>query len=428
MDTQKNVLFIVVDCLRSDFSLGEFGNDIEFFTRFREEGTCFPSMISTASTTTPAVASLMTGEYHFKHGIQSLTDFKLKDSVETLAEFFSSAGYSTLAHTCGPVAEETGLDAGFDRFEYREREKTVYTDWWDQFKSDLNAQSEPWFTYLHLWEVHTNRDLPSDTSEDELPYRASIRGLAEKLEELFEIIDTDETIIALTGDHGESIVTESKLQRLALQLNSFPPLGVRQKLFDNIYRPVGLETEGLHNGLRRHVPTSYPTGLKYIGHGYHVYDFLVKVPFAILGESVEAGQTIEEQVRHVDIFPTITEAAGLESPSVEGQSLLTDNIEHRPAYLRACGAVLREEANWLEGIRYDGYKFVRGRERNLKQLYDLSADPDEQRNILKDEPETANRLETKLNELIAAGETDTGTSTTEEESKMRERLEDLGYL
>jgi len=264
--------------------------------------------------------------------------------------------------------------------------------------------------------------------EEELPYRASVRGLGKKLEELLEMVDTNETVVALTGDHGESIVTESRSQRLAVLLNRHPVRRIRTWLFDNLYRSIGIETEEVHNSLRRYVSTTYPTGIKYVGHGYHVYDFLVNVPFAILGGDIEADQTVEEQVRHIDIFPTLVEAAGLEPPSVEGESLLTDSIENRPAYLRACGAVLREEANWLDGIRYDGYKFVRGRERDLRQLFDLSDDPDEQRNIIDIEPETADRLEMKLEELIATNETGTEASSIEERIKMRERLEDLGYL
>lgn len=435
MDTKKNVLFICVDCLRNDFSLGDLGRNIDLFTRFREEGACFPSMISTASTTSPSVASLMTGEYPFKHGIQSLTEFKLKDDVKTLAEFFQSAGYETLGHTCGPITEETGLDKGFDRYEYREPDQTVYTDWFDEFKTDLESQSDPWFTYLHLWEIHVGRNLPPDTQKDELPYRASVRGLAEKLEELLDIVDLEETVVALTGDHGESINTGATGQRLSLLSNSpripHPSNSLRDArtwLFDTVCRPAGVETEGIHNGLRKYVSTPCPTGLKYIGHGYHVYDFLVNVPFALLGPDIEAGRTEDEQVRHVDIFPTLVDAAGLEPPSVEGQSLLTGDIEHRPAYLRACGEVLRSEANWLDGIRYDGYKFVRGRERNLRQLFDLSADPAEQTNIVSEEPETADRLESKLDEIIAAGETDSSTYSMEEETKMQERLEGLGYL
>lgn len=59
--------------------------------------------IAAASTTTPAVATHMTGSYPDRH-----------DGVTTPADVFGRNGYRTLAHVTGPIVEETNFDSGFD--------------------------------------------------------------------------------------------------------------------------------------------------------------------------------------------------------------------------------------------------------------------------------------------------------------------------
>jgi len=432
-----NVLFVCIDALRSDFALGEYGSDKPLFDYLERKGTVFDTMIAAASSTTPCVATYMTGTEPPTHGVLSLRDFTLADDVTMLAEVFDEAGYETSASVTGPITADTGLDAGFDEYEYRNRDRTVYTDWFEQFKADLADRESPWFTYLHLWEAHVHRDLPPDASDNEIKYDASVRGVAAKLESLLAQVDLEETVVVLTGDHGESIEDGTYRHRaLIMGFNQIPvPFtdkrirDVRREVYDRFLRPRGVELEDQYNSLRRLSGVDFPNAAHRIGHSYHVYDFLTRVPFVLAGPGIPEGERVSEQVRQIDIFPTILSATALEVPAqTTGQDLLDGHIEHRPAHVRAAGAC-DDRTRWLDGVRYDGLKYVTGRQRELTQLFDLESDPEELNNVVKEYPETAERLATLVDEHIAKERRQLGSTVSESaDERMKERLEELGYL
>lgn len=434
---RPNVLFVCVDALRSDFALGEYGADKPLFEFFERRGMVFDTMVAAASSTTPCVASYMTGQYPPDHGILSLWDFALEEDVTTLAEVFGAAGYETNAHVCGPITADTGLDAGFDAYEYREKDRTVYTDWFDEFTSALSASSEPWFTYLHLWEAHIPRDVPPDTDPDELAYDASVGGVAEELSEVLAAVDLEETVVAVTGDHGETTYDGTLRNKLAvIGLNQVPlpftdlrTKDVRKLFYDRFLQSNGIELEGFYNGLRRFNAVEFPNALHRWGHGYHVYDFLTRVPFVMAGPGVPEGRHVGEQIRQVDVFPTLLSAADLDPPTdVTGQDLHAEPVEPRPAYVRAVGAYDSEDM-WLDGVRHDGWKFVKGRGRSLRQLFDLDADPRELHNVADEHPEKAAELESMVDEFVARERRDAGgDAPAAARERMTDRLQDLGYL
>jgi arylsulfatase A-like enzyme len=159
-----------------------------------------------------------------------------------------------------------------------------------------------------------------------------------------------------------------------------------------------------------------------------VYDFLVRVPFIIAGAAVPTRGRVSEQVRQVDIFPTLLAAAGLESPhTVDGQDLFAASYRPRPAMMRAVSAFDSEE-KWLDGVRYDGWKFVKGRGRALRQLFDLDSDPLELHNVVDEYPKKAAELETILDEFVAREDNTREGPSEEAKRRMTERLEHLGYL
>lgn len=432
---RPNVLFVCVDALRSDFALGDFGADKPLFECFEREGTVFDTTIAAASSTTPAVASYMTGEYPPDHGVLSLRDFTLGEDVTTLAEVFDDAGYRTTADVCGPITSDTGLDAGFDEYRHREKDRTVYTDWFEDFRSRLSNSPEPWFTYLHLWEAHIPWTAPPDARSDELTYDAAVRGVAEKLAELLSVVDLEETVVVVTGDHGESIYDGTLRNKVAvLGLNAVPlPFtdastgDLRHAVYERFLRPNGIELADVYNRLRRFGGAEFPNAVHRWGHAYHVYDFLVRVPFAVAGPGVPADGRVGTQVRQVDLFPTILSVAGLEPPAeVAGQDLLDGEIARRPAHTRAVGAY-DDETMWLDGVRHDGWKFVTGRGRSLRQLFDLESDPHELRNVVDEYPEKAASLESLVDSHVARERRDDEVSE-EAEKRMTQRLQELGYL
>ena len=150
---------------------------------------------------------------------------------------------------------------------------------------------------------------------------------------------------------------------------------------------------------------------------------------AVAGPGVPARGRVSDQVRSVDIFPTLLSAAGIDSPgAVAGQDLLAGSIEHLPAHVRAVGAS-GERERWLDGVRYEGWKYVQGRDRELCQLFDLESDPKELENVADEHPEVVARLRDIVDEHVARERgLETAAVSEGAEQRMTSRLEDLGYL
>jgi len=118
-------------------------------------------------------------------------------------------------------------------------------------------------------------------------------------------------------------------------------------------------------------------------HGIFLYDTTTHVPLIMkLHASAHAGQVIDAQVRTIDIAPTLLELTGAATAAhFDGMSLApllaAPSGESRPA---AGETDYPRHFGWapLRSLRAGGYKFV---EAPKPELYDLTADPGEEKNI-----------------------------------------------
>ena len=159
---QPNILFLLIDCLRADAILGpDRGAQTPTLDRLVRNGVAYTQAVSSASSTTPCVASLLTGTYSFVHGIRSIFGLKMNAAVFSLAEAFQAHGYQTVAEVSGPLFPETGLPRGFDTYHFREGSAYLSTAWGADFRHRLQSQEfrQPWFLFLHFWELHHHRHI-----------------------------------------------------------------------------------------------------------------------------------------------------------------------------------------------------------------------------------------------------------------------------
>lgn len=408
---RPNLFFVCVDCLRADF-VGTDHADTPFLDGLAEEGSFYREMYGTATTTTPCVTSFMTGTYSERNGVYSLEEARLDESVPTLAEHLSAAGYETAAMVTGPIVADTGLDRGFDEYVYRDRTAELVGDWFDTAAGTLDGLSEPFFCYLHLWEIHDPVRVPDgydDPAYGQYPYARTLSALDRRLERLCDRLPPN-TALAVHGDHGEAIAyRDSYLHRLCKFLRT----GVRYGL--------GVDTRALERRLKRRFDREPPVPDHFMedGHGENVYDFVATVPFVLSGPGVEAA-TVDAQVRQVDVMPTLLEAVGVDRGDhpVDGESLLPPGgVTDRDAYIRACGKSLLREDNWQRAVRAAGHKYVEYPERDwAPELYDLDSDPLELHPVEDDR--VASRLEARIpEEGVRPGE----------KLEIDGLLEDLGY-
>ncbi len=369
-------------------------------------------MYSTTASTTPCVSSFFTGLYSEKNGVNSLRESEINDDISTLAEVIRSEGYHTKAFVTGPLVEETGINRGFDDFNYREHGDDLFSGWKPTLIDELDSLKEPFFLYLHLWELHQDITVPKEYDAPrygDMPYDRALSALDRELEEIVSHLPEDTTVI-LNGDHGESVYPRySKLShalrrgRIRLRYNRGIDTRPLERLANRIYDRVG---ESVHD----HYTERY--------HGQNVYDYSTHVPFIIKGG--EIGQnTIDTQCRQIDIFPTVLDLLGIRfDRTIDGESLLDEELSDRPCYMRACSPVLRGEQNWQRAVRANGYKYIEYPNAEFgSELYDLEDDPKELSPI--DAPEVEAHLREMLPEEGLQDAADMGID---------DRLRDLGYL
>ncbi len=408
-DERPNLLLVCVDCLREDL-LRSDRTETPYLDSLREAGLACRDLYASATTTTPAVASLLTGSYAERNGVYSLQRGSLAADVDPLAALLPEE-YHTEGLATGPLVPETGLDRGFDAYDCRPEDASMFTDWRETAIERLGGVSEPFFAFVHLWELHEDIHVPSayDAPEyGETPYERALSALDDEIRTLVEATP-ENTLVAVVGDHGESITHRNSVPRLLVKSTR-----------DALRYFGGIDTRGVVGRLNRALDDRGPDiDDHYVenGHGENVYDFTTNVPFLLHGPGVESA-TVDAQVRQIDVLPTLLSALDVDAET-DGDPV-GPGVEDRVAYMRACGASLHRERNWARAVRSDETKLVTYPERDWSaELYDLDADPREHRRL-----ENPDR-EAELRRLLP----ERGTDPTDVETiAVEDRLKDLGYL
>ncbi|NOX54630.1 MAG: sulfatase-like hydrolase/transferase [Planctomycetes bacterium] len=128
------------------------------------------------------------------------------------------------------------------------------------------------------------------------------------------------------------------------------------------------------------------------------YDDLVRIPLLMrLPGRIPAGRKVEAPVSQIDFMPTILDYVGLPAPeNIHGRSL-RPLIEGREVSWR--DHAFCQRADQLRMLRTKRYKYVFGRKPHVVALYDLKADPNEDRN-LADDPAHAAELRSMHRRLV----------------------------
>jgi arylsulfatase A-like enzyme len=173
-------------------------------------------------------------------------------------------------------------------------------------------------------------------------------------------------------------------------------------------------------------------------HGYHIYDYLQRVPAVFVKEGVfPQGHRLETDVRHIDFLPTLIQAFGLETSSTgfDGSSyyemMASGTGENRSIYLEARGGAQADKIFLIRGVRRCGRKLAYAPlEPNAPmEYYNLNDDRDEQRPL----PDTADEKVTELREEAETlsrsfGQSAGTTMSADENAEMVKKLQSLGYM
>jgi tetratricopeptide (TPR) repeat protein len=162
-------------------------------------------------------------------------------------------------------------------------------------------------------------------------------------------------------------------------------------------------------------------------HGIFAYDSTLRVPLILHLQQAGRGRVVTDPAQHTDVLPTILDALGLDvPPGLDGESLLPQ-IDGRPragvtSYFEALSGTLNRGWAPLRGILRDRFKYV---DLPLPELYDLAADPREERNLAETQPDRVREMRSLL---ASARVREVGLGRRSESADARSRLGSLGYV
>lgn len=438
-----NILLIVVDCLRSDHTFGpQRSAHIPTLQSLAEKGTIFSHMITVNSVTVPCMTSMLSGMYPINHGVREhRSRHRIPDRFPLLAEILHDNGYNTYAEVTTPLGPHLRLNRGFDSFQVRRGPESLFIDkWGEHFIARFKNREfkEPWFVYLHVWEVHQPRwVLPQFDHRryGDTCYDRAITSVDARLGELFGVLD-DDTLILVTGDHGEKIPEnkfEAQLERAKAPMVIRPSSSRLKKMV-----PVAHLRKAWYSSVRflHKLGLSKKPLAGLTGHGFHVYDSLVRVPLVIGGcYTFPAGQVIRDQIRQIDVFPTILEMIGLGDAipdTIDGRSVVPllqgEKLPPLPVFIETWAN--RLEGSLLYGVRTDNWKYAYSLHNSKmpEELYDLRTDPGERRNLATSLPNKVAEMRSLADQHFEADQ-EAGVLMTEMEyNHLTEHLRELGYI
>jgi len=429
----KNVLLICLDTLRPDH-MSVYGYkrktspNIDLFTK---AAVTFEQAVANSPWTLPSHASMFSSLYPLETGcvlgknFRQITYSRLNHSVKTLAEYLKESGYKTHAITGnGWVSPHFGFDQGFECYRnVKEKNAAIYLmkqnaivgstkaiDGRD-FKYSTNLCLKwieknfdyKWFFFLHTYEVHapyTRRHFEPDPADGKAAqtianYDSGIlyadRQVGRIIKRLKELDLFDDTVVLITSDHGESF-----------------------------YKKNG-----------------QPEGKDYGRHGHNLYEEQIRVPLIISGIG-NAGMKLTDQVRLIDIMPSLLEVCEIDLPeNIRGISLLPliDEVadQTRAAYSEA----IRGTKNFdMKSLRFNDCKLILKENYtsniNTYEFYNLLKDPDETIDLSDKAIDRLNSFENIIERIKADIEENRRKLSTDKpvtiDRDIQKQLEQLGYL
>lgn len=403
---KPNFIVILLDDLgRGD--IGAYGNAVirtPHLDRIAAEGVRLTEFYSPSPTCSPARAALLTGRHPLRTGVTRVFVPKEKwgfPAAEiTLAEHLRSAGYATACigkwHLGGRKAFRPGLH-GFDRFYgvlYSNDMTVLPLLKWPRFELlDENTPIESPAAPENLTRRYTEEAIRFLRANGKRPFFLYLAHTMPHIPLAASAEFAGKSRYGLYGDVVEEL--DAGIGRV---LEAAAALGIDDETFvfvtsDNGPWPGDAKTRGgSTGGLRGSKGTSWEGGLR--------APFLARAPGRL-----PAGETRGGIATLMDLFPTISAAAGLPLPegtAYDGRNIL-GLLEGRAASPHE--QVFFSDTRRLHAMRWGVWKLKlyerevdrKGRARRARknaapELYNLADDPGEQRNAARERPEIAARM------------------------------------
>lgn len=400
----SNLLIVTLDTTRAD-RLGCYGRSsaaTENIDRLAADGVTFHNAFTTAPITLPAHSSLFSALYPPRHGVRDNADYRLPESVVTLAERLQTAGYRNGAVVASAVLDRgLGLEQGFSFYDdLRRSQPPAQAADSVRFEpiAERNAQSvtdqalrwlrtrdaEPFFLWVHYFDPHDDYAPPEPfrTRFRTDPYQGEIAFVDQELGRLLRSMaqsqQLERTLVVITADHGE--------------------------------------------GLGNHQEAT---------HGVYLYDSTLRIPLLMrFPRRALAGTHYRGLFSAVDLAPTLLELLGIgafenvDGVSHAGALRAGQPLQRAPIYAETLYSARAYGWSEQRALRSLSRKYIRN-ERD--QLFDLASDPIESRDLAASQLDELSGWVSQLDRLLAHFGDAPSQADQPADRERLEILQSLGY-
>lgn len=416
-DTERpNVLFLFTDDQRYD-TIHALGNPLiktPHTDRLAESGVAFTRAYimgaSSPAVCSPSRASLFSGLTLWNLENQGKWGYEISDKYRTLPQTFRENGYVTFgtgknepgrkghfarSFSTGDKILFRGMTASQYRLplcpfsptgDYAKKNEVlhegvhsarVYADACIEFLERQTDSKQPFFAYVAFQTPHDPRQSPKEFRDmykgSDLPLPASFKPEHPFDNGMLRI--RDERLAGFPRKPDE--VRDHIAAYYAVISHTDAQIG---RILDALEK-----TGRIDNTI---IVFSSDNGLAVGRHGLmgkqNVYDHSVHVPLIISGPGIPKGETRRQLCYIYDIYPTLCERAGLETPATVEFGSLDEIIGNGDAKHR--DHLYFAFMNWQRAVRDDRYKLIEycvdGK--RYTQLFDLAEDPQELTNLAAD--------------------------------------------
>jgi uncharacterized sulfatase len=458
-DVRPNIVWITLDSVRADHtSLHDYRRDTTpTLAELAAEGVSFSSCFAPGTSTVYSSASFLTGTYPFRNGLRVTNDF-LPRQLSTVPELLGAVDYTTACLSRNAyISPGTGLDRGFDRFEWIDSSRMVRAipfsillgyalrirrhsagfttdagkhstpyivnrmayNWLDDLE-----ESEPFFFYLHYNEPHH-------------PYYPPLPYIDRYVDDIaFSLSEATSFAMEMHEHYREWIAngrefTEAEMEALKALYDA--EIRYTDEMIGRLVRHIDNRSLGetVVVVTADHGDFFGEKGL--LSHVLSVDDAVTWTPLVVRGFDIDVDP--ETIIQQIDVMQTLLAQAGAKTDQFQGVDLRHGKREyaftnrapvrtntwkpHNPDF-----DLTRYHADALASVRTQQFRYQKSASR--AELYEL---PDEGTDVSDRYPTERAKLDEVLTEWW---KTDGVPVDAEDEDRMtdemRRQLRDLGYV
>jgi len=454
---KPNIILITIDTLRAD-SLSCYGNNLiktSNIDSLAVDGILFEKAISQSPWTTPSVASILTGLYPSTHKAGEIIWNgsekrwgRIIPSIPTMAKILSENGYLTSAIVTNLwLDKKFGFADGFTYFEnldlepnteartlslfcfkfYKERKYSsfytpanIVTNKANRFLE--NHGKNQIFLWIHYIDPHDSYS-PPEKYKKNLNYQGKL--LNEDLKNSIDRIKAGALNLNLEDKNYLKLLYNAEIKFVDDEIGK---LIQKLKDLDILDSSIIILTSDHGEEFWEH---------GFVQHGHTLFNELLHVPL-IFNFNEKSGlnkKIIKEQVRLIDIFPTILDILKINYKGPAHGDNLMPLILGTNCYDRALISEYMHYYEEKKALIDNSYKYIYFTESQKRELYNLQNDSAELKDIHKQLPEITSSMHNQLMKLLEDSERLSKTLSKNEKIKppelsqeFRQKLKALGYI